>query len=124
MPTNSPKMRAGVAILVAIGALTVALAVAQFVCEDDLFGETVFLISGEDTAYATGYTWKKFRSLRVGDSEERVRAELGEPLEVVEVPEGRVLVYSRSPSSTHFRSRAVRVSRGRVAEVVSEAYID
>jgi len=117
------ELRPGLLALVLMLALGVLV---QLASEDGLAGELFLLTFGEDTEYAPGYSSEKFHSIEVGDPERLVLAELGDPLEIVESVEreSRVLFFTRSPSSTHYRLRAVRVTNGEVEKVLSEVYVD
>jgi hypothetical protein len=113
-----------VVLIFAIVAVVVAASCVQLESSDGLIDETLLLLLGEDTEYSAGYSSEKLLSLRVGDSEEHVREELGEPLQTIDSGAYRMLFYSRSPASTHYRLRAVELIGGRVSRVVSCAYID
>lgn len=104
---------------------------------DGIMGEPFDLLGCTDTQYAEGYSHWRFDSIEVGMTEHDVIAILGEPLYRWAPYGGRStskrfpekahfigLVYSRSPSSTHYRLRQVNLDNGVVAEVRGYFYVD
>jgi hypothetical protein len=94
---------------------------------DRIVDNVLLAVMGEDTKYAAGFSEEKFRSIHVGDSEDYVRQILGPPLTTVS--SGReateeALLYSQSPSSTHYRRRGLVIRNGVVSSIVSDVWID
>ena len=72
----------------------------------------------DDTQFAPRFSETALDSLSIGDSAGYVRERLGEPYREIG-PEARPCwVYSRSPSNSYFRARAVCFVDGRVATIV------
>jgi inner membrane protein len=72
----------------------------------------------DDTQFAARFSETALDGVSMGDTEEHVRARLGEPFRELG-PAGRgCWLYSRSPSSGYFRARAVCFADGRVSQVV------
>lgn len=72
----------------------------------------------DDTQFAARFSETALDGVSMGDTEEHVRARLGEPFRELG-PAGRgCWLYSRSPSSGYFRARAVCFANGRVSQVV------
>lgn len=93
---------------------------------DGLLGEIFLRVFGDDTEYAPGYSDDTFRAIKVGDTSDRVLLELGDPLATVNdrAESSRVLFFTRSPQSTHYRLRAIRIDDGLVKEVIAKVYVD
>lgn len=97
----------------------------QVASPEGVHGEVFLKVFGEDTQFAPGYSDQKFRSLQVGASAAEVRSKLGDPLEAVSTARGGAFwFYSRSPTSTHYRLRAIHIEDERVQEVIAELYVD
>jgi hypothetical protein len=87
-----------------------------------------------DTEYAPGYSEAAFDSIQIGDSEEKVLAVLGEPIDRVTLDPSNCgdctqtmtfLAYSHSPSSASYVSRVIVIDdAGRVIEIRHEVYWD
>lgn len=83
-----------------------------------------------DTNYSVGYTNNRFNKISVGMSEKEVIEILGEPITRFNPYKNNEklhfvsLVYSRSPSDTHYKIRQVYLDNGVVAEVVAYFYVD
>jgi hypothetical protein len=114
------------ALVVGFAASIAAAVSVQIVSPDGVVGEVFLLLFGDDTEFARGYSDARFTQIRVGDSEGRVKSLLGEPVAVVDRPEEntKVLFYTRSPNSSHYRLRAVRVTRGLVEGKISKIWVD
>jgi hypothetical protein len=104
---------------------------------DGFIGEPFDLLGWTDTQYAEGYSHWGFKRIEVGMTEQEVMAILGEPLYRWAPYGGRStskrfpekahfigLVYSRSPSSTHYRLRQVNLDKGVVVEIRGYFYVD
>jgi hypothetical protein len=115
-------------------AIVVVVLVASLVIFPPLDGYSGWFISllasVEDTVYAPGYSDGAFRRLRIGMSEQEVAGLLGEPLEKYDTDPDlhggflRGWKYARSANDQSYRVRCVRFREGRVADVISEFYLD
>jgi hypothetical protein len=90
---------------------------------------SVVFASQSDTRWAPGYSPCAFRMVRVGDSQEKVKQALGEPLQKAEaVYDGKRVIYWKytiGPSKSHFHARWLLFDNaGLVTEKVSEFYVD
>jgi hypothetical protein len=111
---------------ITIAILVVSAVTVHVTSMDGLHGEVFLCVFGDDTEYARGYSDDKFRAIMLGDPLDRVLLQLGDPLEAVDDMEGksRVLFYTRSPRSTHYRRRALRITNGVVEKVIAGLYVD
>ena len=112
--------------LLVIGSLLLGCGVmADRALLDGLDGLLFSLMFSEDTEYAPRYSDGAFKAVHPGTSTDRVRELLGEPLERVSRGEPwETWRYSRSPSDSHYRVRAIQVAEGRVIAVFHEFYVD
>lgn len=91
----------------------------------------------DTTEYASMYSDKGFRKLRIGMSSDEVKSLLGEPLCRWDIssPKGKVLrenfaveneawTYSRSPNDSDYRIRVVHFHLGKVSKTISEYWLD
>lgn len=83
-------------------------------------------IYGEDTEWAADYTDEAFVSVTRGMTRGQVHELRGEPLFTEETQGGAELVdwWTRSPSDSNFRQRAVVFRDDRAVEKVSEYWVD
>jgi hypothetical protein len=93
---------------------------------DGIHGRLLELALGADTEYARGYTDAAFASVRVGQTQKEVIDALGEPFTKTPAPRtGKERwMYSRSPTSIHYRYREVQLVDGIVWEKRNHFYID
>jgi hypothetical protein len=115
-----------------VGVLVTAFVLAVAILEvrspfERVWDELFFLIAGEETRFAPGYSDDAFGSVHMGDTEARVRELLGSG--VWEYPEQAgepktAIHYSDSPGSTHFRRRFVAFENGKVTEIIADLYVD
>lgn len=82
----------------------------------------------DDSRYASGYDPANYRAIRTGNTEDEVRAKLGEPLTIESVPRealgdrvpGSVVAWKYSTGTDNYRQRVVVFdTSGRVLRVVS-----
>jgi hypothetical protein len=79
------------------------------------------LSESSETAYAPGYSYFGFRTVRAGMTSTEVTKLIGAPLRQVSGAYGVIWVYSDSPVSRSYRMREVLFDRnGRVSEVIAE----
>ncbi|WP_028582186.1 hypothetical protein [Desulfogranum japonicum] len=92
---------------------------------DGLIFSTFFI---EDTVYSEGYSEKKYKSIDLGMSKEKVLKILGKPLYTNEKWEAKKSEdrwwYTKSPGDTHYRIREIRFSNNQVTEKHHEYYVD
>jgi hypothetical protein len=120
MNKRSVLLYGGVAAVLLMG-----LAVLHYLSVDGLHGRLLNLCLITDTEYAKGYTDGRFREISVGDTREKALAVLGEPLIKGGSPQkGEWWNYSRSPGSTHYLYRGLRIRDGVVVEKLQHFYWD
>ncbi len=111
-----------------LGSLALLLIVARLlVVEGPLDLLSMCLFGPGDTRYAPGYSDWRFVRIMVGDSSERVRSVLGEPLWKRSPGERRELYwgYTESPTDTHYHLRVLHFDeRGVLIEKEAEFYVD
>jgi len=112
--------------LAALALSAAALFGLQITVQDGMHGSLFLFFLGDDTAYAADFTELRFARVDVGESSAEVRRILGEPLDIIAVTESRLETwhYTRSPSSHHYRLRAVVLEGGVVVDKLSEVYVD
>jgi hypothetical protein len=135
------SMSMGRSAFVIGGLIITLLAYASFawprITIDGLIGEPFDLLGCTDTQYGDGYSHWGFKRIEIGMTEQEVIAILGEPFYRWAPYGGRStskrfpekahfigLVYSRSPSSTHYRLRQVNLDNGFVVEIRGYFYVD
>lgn len=94
---------------------------------DGIDGWLFRMLQEEDnTCFAVGYTDEAFRSLRTGMSSEVVVSLVGQPLGIYDLPNGSGVIWQYSQKIKHrsFRARNVIFREDKVAEIVSNYYID
>ena len=102
---------------------------------DGISGEIWNLLLGEDTEYATNYSYSGFAKISVGMSQQKVEDILGKPLIIWKPYKYTNFInkknfigyqYSRSSTSNNYRLRQVYFDRdgGKVAEIINCFYID
>ena len=75
-----------------------------------------------DTAWAEGYSEKKFAKVRLGMTRDQVQSIMGKP---IWEPNNEYWSYTRSPSGTHYHQRGFVFSEsGHVEEIVKGFYFD
>jgi outer membrane protein assembly factor BamE (lipoprotein component of BamABCDE complex) len=86
----------------------------------------VFSCVPDQTEYAAGYSEDAWSAIGRGDTQERVRALVGTPLERWSHPDDEWWSYSRQRTSTdNYRQRKLRFDhQGRVVEKHETCYID
>ena len=117
-----------------LGAMYISLGAMHTYCLDGLDGLIFGWLFQEDTVYATGYSNRGFRQVKVGMDPDEVRKILGEPLDIRTDPyalrsrAGEVSdecwAYSRSPTHQHYRQRLVCFRNGFVSVKQSSYWID
>jgi hypothetical protein len=116
-----------------------AMTVTHLVLLDGL-GGAIWALLGEDTLYTTEYSSLAFRGVRLGDTADKVRSQLGDPMEtfgmkkVDSADDGWLYrlsdsdaegwSYSRSPGSDSYRIRVVVLKNRRVVDKVAKFYVD
>lgn len=99
--------------------------VIHYVSLDGLDGLFFASVLREDTEYAPRYSHQAFRRVHPGMPSQRVLELLGEPLERTPSTNQReTWRYSRSPSDSHYRLRAVQIAEGSVVGLFHEFYVD
>lgn len=117
-------------ILFVVGALVAAVLVAGYWMlesrsrSENILDELTFLVFGEDTEFAPGYSETSFRRVTPGMSRDEVQALLGAPLPALTTPADSTMRYSFSPSSTHYRERTIYLENGRVRKTVANLFFD
>ena len=96
---------------------------------DGLDGLILSMILEEQTEYAPGYTDRGFRDVKVGMSENKVYALIGDPLDEWTINQGKAVkskyaAWSNSPMDTHYRRRIIGLENDRVVEVTSDFWVD
>lgn len=79
------------------------------------------------TEYSAGYSERKFLQVRIGMTEEKVRALLGAPLNEFDIPNEpgiRGLRFSRSPNDGSYNVRVVHLKEGVVVKILHRYYVD
>lgn len=107
-------------VLVGVVVLVLSLLVSLVVIDQCLYDGLISLLLPEDTEFAAGYSEDVFRKLKLPDSMESVEQQLGAPLSKSD----EFWFYSRSPSSTNYRHRFIRVQDGVAVERLHEFYVD
>jgi outer membrane protein assembly factor BamE (lipoprotein component of BamABCDE complex) len=94
--------------------------VRGYSAEDSFYSLTMCRLT--DTAWAEGYSEKKFAKITVGMNREEVRSIIGEP---IWKPSSNYWGYTHSPTGTHYHQRGFVFSEsGQVVEIVKGFYYD
>jgi len=95
--------------------------VRGYSAEDSFYSLTMCRLT--DTAWAEGYSERKFAKVRLGMSREEVRSIMGDP--ICKSYNENYWGYTESPSGTHYHQRGFVFSEsGQVMEVVNGFYYD
>ena len=98
-----------------------ALAIGAWACKvaaireyvgrpSDVFFYTLFLFE-DTTTFSPKYSEAEFRTIRVGDTQEQVKAKLGEPVSMNRDEEGKVWFYSNGQVDRNFWARTLVLDR-------------
>lgn len=93
---------------------------------DGLGGLLAPLIVGNDTEYAPEYSHRSFMKISPGMNGTQVEEIIGPPLDkyVVQETGETGWLYSRTPSDSSYRERAILFRDGKVVERLSGFYVD
>lgn len=97
-PATRRPVFVGIFILILAGVLGLACVVA--VVGPTKLLQHAFLLLGEDTAYAPGYSEKAFQEVQIGSSKEAVVAHLGNPLREDSAAPHTLWIYSPTPQAS------------------------
>jgi outer membrane protein assembly factor BamE (lipoprotein component of BamABCDE complex) len=109
-----------------IALLLLGLVLLHLQSLDGLHGRLLESAFGADTEYTKGYTDAAFAKVRAGQTKQEVIDALGEPFtkSPSHISGKERWMYSRSPTSTHYRYREVQLVDGVVVEKRNHFYID
>jgi hypothetical protein len=120
--------RKSIVLILAALALVLAGGILHVTLLDGLDGLLLsrFIVDFEDTRYASGYSDRAFRAVRVGMSTQEVLGLLGEPLERSRSERSGLDTwrYSVSPSDASYRVRVIQFLNGLASGKVHELYVD
>lgn len=84
-----------------------------------------FLLLPDDTHFAKDFEERKFGELKCGENKAKVRALLGEPLDVRSYSGVEAWSYTKTPNNSHYARRVVIFDgEGKLIDKDSEYYID
>lgn len=91
---------------------------------DGLRGVVLAIAFKDTSVYASGYSNKKYKTIKIGTPRKVVIDTLGPPLEVDTWKDIERLHYSTSPTGSHYRVRQVCLAEGKVVKKVHYYYVD
>ncbi len=107
--------------------LVVAVVATPRIVLVELLETILSMFYEEETIYASGYSWRAWSEIRIGDTEDRVVKLMGEPLYRNQGADGRKF-YSYSiqgPRNTNYRMRGISFDNsGRVRKKKAGFYFD
>jgi inner membrane protein len=101
---------------VAVGIVVWLLSLWLLLGRDAVRERMLVLALRDDTQFAPQFSEERLNAIGVGDSVTAVRAQLGEPFQML--GDGPCWLYSQSPDQGYFRARAVCFADGRVTAIV------